>query len=60
MEMDNLPGQMEKDLLDSIRMIRSMEKEFFITIMGVLKIKNTQMELNSEKKERLLLELKIF
>jgi hypothetical protein len=39
--MDNLPGQMEKDLLDSIRMVSDMEKEFFITMMGELKIKNS-------------------
>jgi hypothetical protein len=41
MEMENLPGQMETDLLVNFRIIIDMEKEFFITKMVELKTKNT-------------------
>jgi hypothetical protein len=39
--MENLPGQMETDLLVNFRIIIDMEKEFFITKMVELKTKNT-------------------
>jgi hypothetical protein len=37
METENLPGQMEAGLLESIRMVKNMEKEFSISKMEELK-----------------------